>query len=147
MPLHVKRVYSPPQRDDGVRILVDRLWPRGMSREHAAIDHWFRECAPSAELRKWFGHNRAKWNGFRKRYFAELGGKEEILAPIRALAGKKRATLLFGAADIECSNAVALMQYLVAQGRGVQQQRKAPPAKAVTGARRKRPTAKRDLRK
>lgn len=112
MPLRVKRVYASPDRNDGARILVDRLWPRGVTKEDAAIDQWLRECAPSAELRKWFGHDRAKWEEFKRRYFAELASKEELLAPIRALARKRHVTLLFGASDIECNNAVALMEYL-----------------------------------
>ncbi len=112
MPFQVKRVYASPHSDDGVRILVDRVWPRGLTKQDAAIEQWLRECAPSDELRKWFGHDRARWEEFKRRYFAELGGKEELLAPIRALAKKKRVTLLFGASDVEHNNAVALMEYL-----------------------------------
>ncbi len=112
MPLQVKRVYASPHQQDGLRILVDRLWPRGLAKEAAAIDEWVRECAPSDELRKWFAHDRAKWNEFKRRYFAELRSKEELLAPIRCLANKKSVTLLFGASDTECNNAVALMEYL-----------------------------------
>ncbi|MCI0505160.1 MAG: DUF488 domain-containing protein [Gammaproteobacteria bacterium] len=112
MPIRVKRICDVPHGDDGLRILVDRLWPRGVKKEDAAIDQWLRECAPSGELRKWFGHDRTKWNEFRKRYFAELKGKDELLAPIRAASSKKRVTLLFGASDTEFNNAVALMEYL-----------------------------------
>ena len=129
MPFQVKRVYDPPHGSDGVRILVDRLWPRGLSRQAAAIDQWLRECAPSDELRRWFGHDRSRWDEFRRRYFAELAGREESLAPIRALAGEKRVTLLFGAADVECNNAVALVEYL-----GTKPPRKArAKAKTVPG--------------
>lgn len=112
MPLQAKRVYDPPQRDDGLRILVDRLWPRGLSKEKAAIDEWIRECAPSDNLRKWFKHDPARWEGFKRRYFSELKDKEELLAPIRTSAKKKRVTLLFAASDAEHNNAVALMEYL-----------------------------------
>jgi uncharacterized protein YeaO (DUF488 family) len=136
MPLQVKRVYTLPHRDDGVRILVDRLWPRGVTKEDAAIDQWLRECAPSNELRKWFGHDRTKWEEFKQSYFAELRGKEELLAPIRALA-KKRVTLLFGAADIECNNAVALMEYLNMKMTNVRRKRKPSPT-ALQRTRQKR---------
>jgi uncharacterized protein YeaO (DUF488 family) len=112
MSIQVKRVYDLPQSQDGLRILVDRLWPRGLSKQDAAIDQWLRECAPSGELRKWFGHDRARWKEFKRRYFIELKGKEELLAPLRALARKKRVTLLFGASDTECNNAVALSEFL-----------------------------------
>ena len=111
MTLQIKRVYDSPGRDDGLRILVDRLWPRGLTKQDAAIDQWIRECAPSNELRKWFAHDPAKWEEFKQRYFAELRDKEELLAPIRALSGKQRVTLLFGASDVEHNNAVALMEY------------------------------------
>lgn len=112
MPFQVKRIYDPPHSEDGLRILVDRLWPRGLSKQSAAIDQWLRASAPSDELRNWFGHDRTRWEEFKLRYFAELDGKEESLAPIRAAAREKRVTLLFGAADTECNNAVALMEYL-----------------------------------
>ena len=100
MPLQVKRAYASPHHEDGLRILVDRLWPRGLAKEAAALDEWVRECAPSDALRKWFAHDRAKWNEFKRRYFAELRSKEELLAPIRCLANKKSVTLLFGASDL-----------------------------------------------
>ena len=116
MPLLVKRVYAAPQRDDGMRILVDRLWPRGLTKQDAAIDQWLRDCAPSSELRKWFGHEQTKWEAFKQKYFAELRDREELLAPIRALAKEQKVTLLFGAADTEHNNAVALMEYLEMKG-------------------------------
>ncbi len=113
MPFQVKRVYASPYDEDGLRILVDRLWPRGLTKEDAVIDQWLRPCAPSNELRKWFAHDRARWKEFKRRYFAELKEKEELLAPIRALSKTKRVTLLFGASDIDRNNAVALMEYLI----------------------------------
>ena len=127
MPLQVKRVYAGPHRDDGLRILVDRLWPRGLTKVDAAVDQWIRECAPSDELRKWFGHDRAKWEQFKQRYFAELRGKEDLLAPIRALAKQKQVTLLFGASDIECNNAVALLEYLSTNEPSMGRRRKPTP--------------------
>ncbi len=117
MPLKVKRVYDPPAPDDGLRVLVDRLWPRGLTREAAALDQWLKACAPSDALRRWYGHDRAKWDEFRSRYFAELRGKEGELGLLRALAEKQPVTLLYGAADTGCNNAVALAEYLHAQPR------------------------------
>ena len=141
MPLQVKRVYASPHHDDGLRILVDRLWPRGLTKQDAAIDQWVRECAPSNELRKWFAHEPAKWKEFKHRYFAELGDKEELLAPIRALAEKKLVTLLFGTSDIEHNNAVALMEYLEAEKPGMGHRRKPAPNDTLQRAYQKRHTA------
>jgi len=115
MSLQIKRVYATPEPDDGLRILVDRLWPRGLAKESAAIDEWAKECAPSDDLRRWFGHDRAKWKEFKRRYFTELKSKGELLAHIRDSARKSRVTLLFGASDTECNNAVALVEYLNAK--------------------------------
>jgi uncharacterized protein YeaO (DUF488 family) len=112
MPFKIKRVYDPPAADDGWRVLVDRLWPRGLTKQAAAVDLWLREVAPSAELRTWYGHDRARWEEFRQRYGAELEGKAALLAPLRAAAQGQPVTLLFGAADTECNNAVALREYL-----------------------------------
>lgn len=109
--VQVKRAYLPPEESDGERILVDRLWPRGLRREDAAIDLWVKEVAPSAELRRWFNHEPERWDEFRRRYFAELEGNpavEELRKRVRA--GK--VTLLFGARDEEHNNAVALREYL-----------------------------------
>src|SRR5262249_41002461 len=105
MSLQIKRAYATPEPDDGRRILVDRLWPRGLAKAEAAIDEWAKESAPSDELRRWFGHDRAKWKEFKRRYFVELKSKEEVLAQIRDSARKGRVTLLFGASDTECNNA------------------------------------------
>ena len=106
--IRLKRVYDPPEPEDGTRILVDRLWPRGLSRGEAKVDQWLKEVAPSAELRRWFGHDPAKWDEFRKRYKAELARNpslEELRAMIRR---ERRVTLLFGARDVEHNNAVVL---------------------------------------
>ncbi len=108
----IKRVYEPAEATDGKRILVDRLWPRGLSKERAKVDEWLREVSPSAELRKWFGHDPAKWDEFRRRYAAELKGKEDVLDGLRAVARKGTVTLLYGAKDEEHNQAVALLGIL-----------------------------------
>jgi uncharacterized protein YeaO (DUF488 family) len=110
--LRVKRVYDTPEDSDGRRILVDRLWPRGLSREKAAVDVWLKEVAPSNELRKWYEHDPEKWEEFRRRYFAELDANETAVAELRREVGKGSATLLFGSKEAELNNAVALREYL-----------------------------------
>jgi uncharacterized protein YeaO (DUF488 family) len=111
--LRSKRAYQPPDDADGTRILVDRLWPRGLSKEKLGEVAWVREAAPSDALRKWFGHDPAKWEGFRRRYFAELDANPEGVAALRAqLSAKGRNTLLFGAREEDHNNAVALCEYL-----------------------------------
>lgn len=110
--IQIKRVYDLPARTDGLRILVDRVWPRGLSREAAALDDWMPDVAPSAALRKWFGHDPARWTAFQQRYRRELDAHPE---PIHALAARirgRRATLLFGAKDVERNQAVVLREYL-----------------------------------
>jgi uncharacterized protein YeaO (DUF488 family) len=141
MPFQVKRVYDSPQEDDGVRILVDRLWPRGLTKQAAAVDQWLRECAPSGDLRKWFGHDRERWEEFKQRYFAELRDKEALLAPVRALAADKQVTLLFAASDTECNNAVALMEYLNTKTPDKKPREKALPNGSVHGPVKKRHAA------
>jgi uncharacterized protein YeaO (DUF488 family) len=106
--IRLKRAYDSAGPDDGMRILVDRLWPRGLSRERAKVDHWLKEVAPSAKLRRWFGHDPMKWVEFRRRYETELRGNpamEELRALIRH---NRRVTLLFGARDVEHNNAAVL---------------------------------------
>jgi uncharacterized protein YeaO (DUF488 family) len=112
MGLAIKRVYEPVSATDGYRILVDRLWPRGLSKEHAAVDLWLKAIAPSTELRRWFGHAPEKWPEFRRKYFAELAGHGEELAQIRALARRRRVTLVYGARETGCNDAVAILEYL-----------------------------------
>ena len=108
--IRLKRAYDPPAPADGARILVDRLWPRGLSKERAQVDLWLKEIAPSAELRRWFGHDPAKWAEFRKRYDAELANNPS-LEELRALIRRdRRVTLLFGARDVEHNNAVVLRE-------------------------------------
>lgn len=112
MALRIKRVYEDPAGDDGLRILVDGLWPRGLSREKAALDHWFREIAPSAELRRWFAHRPERWTEFRRRYFEEIKHNPEQVAALRKAIGRRKATLLYAARDDEYNNARALREYL-----------------------------------
>lgn len=110
--IRVKRVYDPPARGDGVRFLVDRLWPRGVKRESLRLDGWLKDAAPSDELRRWFGHDPARWDEFRRRYFAELDGNPEGWRPILEAARKGNVTLLFSAREAAHNNAVALKAYL-----------------------------------
>ncbi|HEX4157654.1 MAG TPA: DUF488 domain-containing protein [Rhizomicrobium sp.] len=110
--IQVKRVYEPPEEDDGARVLVDRLWPRGLKKECAALTLWLKEIAPSEELRKWFGHDPERWTEFVHRYRAELAHNAPALARMRELAKEGRVTLLYAAHDGEHNNAVALAAYL-----------------------------------
>ena len=112
MTLQIKRAYDPPAPEDGKRILVDRLWPRGLSRDKAAIEVWLKEIAPSDELRRWFGHRAERWDEFRTRYFAELDGRPDDVARLREEMGAGRATLVYGTKDSEHSNARVLREYL-----------------------------------
>ncbi len=111
--IRIKRIYDPPGEGDGFRVLVDRLWPRGVSKDEADIDLWVRDVAPSDGLRKWFSHDPGKWEEFRKRYRKELEASEEALRRIRALEREKgTVTLLYSAKDEEHNNAVALKDVL-----------------------------------
>ena len=112
MTIHSKSIREKPARSDGRRILVDRLWPRGMSKEKAAIDFWARDISPSTELRKWYSHDPEKWDEFRRRYFAELDDNGEGVAELRAHLGKGTTTFLFGSHEAELNNATALIEYL-----------------------------------
>ncbi|MGE0081659.1 MAG: DUF488 domain-containing protein [Thiohalomonadaceae bacterium] len=114
--IDVKRVYDPSAKSDGARVLVDRVWPRGVRKEELALDAWEKDVAPSPALRTWFGHDPARWEEFRRRYFAELDRRPEALARLRALARRGRLTLLFSARDTEHNNAVALRDYLMSGG-------------------------------
>ena len=117
MPLRTRRVYEPPSDSDGHRILIDRLWPRGVSKEKAAIDYWARDIAPSNELRQWYQHDPAKWDEFRRRYFAELDANPDGVAALRveiaaADADGAAVTLVFGSREERLNNAGALCAYL-----------------------------------
>ena len=112
-PLKLKRAYEAPEAADGVRILVDRLWPRGTSKDSIRIGLWPKEIAPSHALRKWFAHDVAKWPIFRGRYFKELDGNPEAVAKLREQMRRGTVTLVYGAKDREHNQAVALAEYLV----------------------------------
>ncbi len=109
--IKIKRVYNAPT-GDGFRVLVDRLWPRGLRKDEVKIDLWAKEIAPSNELRKWFGHDPAKWNEFRERFFQELDQKVELIDQIITKAKEGDVVLLYGASDEEHNNAVALKEYI-----------------------------------
>lgn len=110
--LKLKRAYEPAAKSDGQRILIDGLWPRGIAKAKLRVDEWAKGVAPSAALRKWFGHDPAKWDEFRKRYSRELDVHPEAWRPIRSAARKGTVTLVYGARDPEHNNAVALKEYL-----------------------------------
>ena len=112
MALQIKRVYAPVEKNDGFRVLVDRLWPRGMKKETAAIDLWLKEVAPSTSLRKWFGHETAKWSDFQKRYRQELQDNTKAVDTLRQLLSKETVTLLYGAKDEQHNQAVVLQDFL-----------------------------------
>jgi uncharacterized protein YeaO (DUF488 family) len=111
--IRTKRVYLPPEKADGARVLVDRLWPRGMKKERARLDLWLKEIAPSDGLRKWYSHDPRKWTEFKKRYRAELRDKKPLLKQIKDLERKTgTVTLLFGSKEEKLNNAAALAQFL-----------------------------------
>lgn len=110
--IRVKRVYDPPSADDGTRVLVDRLWPRGISKERARIDLWLKEVAPSADLRKWYGHDPDRWEEFRRRYRAELSAKKDLILTLKEQAGHGTITLVYSSREEMRNNAVALRMYL-----------------------------------
>ena len=112
MVIKVKRIYEQPSKDDGFRILVDRLWPRGLSKAKANVDLWLKDVAPSTELRKWFAHKEERWDEFKKRYFGELGNKNELLDTILEKARSGSVTLLYSAKNDTFNNAVALVEYI-----------------------------------
>jgi uncharacterized protein YeaO (DUF488 family) len=112
MPIDLKRAYEPPAKSDGRRILVDRVWPRGIARDDLRIDAWLRDLAPSTELRKWFGHDPRKWEEFKERYARELEQRSDALDDLVAQARAGHVTLVFGAKDTEHNNAVALREHL-----------------------------------
>lgn len=109
----LKRAYEPPAVDDGARILIDRLWPRGVKKANAAIDEWMREIAPSTELRKWFGHDPKRWPEFQHRYESEIRQHPEQFERLRALARQGRITLVFSARDQAHNDAVVLKDLLL----------------------------------
>ena len=107
-----KRVYEPSEASDGTRVLVDRIWPRGLTKEHESVDVWLKDITPTAGLRTWFGHDPNRWREFQKRYFEELRANHAAVDRLTDLVSAGKVTLLFGAHDIERNNAVALADYL-----------------------------------
>ena len=114
--MQVKRIYEPPAPEDGLRVLVDRLWPRGLSRDAARVDWWHKDIAPSSGLRKWFGHDPAKWAEFRDRYRAELKGNPEAVARLAELGQCGPVTLLYAAKDERHNHALVLKAFLADRG-------------------------------
>jgi uncharacterized protein YeaO (DUF488 family) len=112
MTIEIKRVYYPCDKNDGTRILIDRLWPRGLSKAKAKVDLWLKDIAPSNDLRKWFGHDPKKWKEFKKRYIIELKNNHESLQDLKKLLKNKKVTLVYGAKDEEHNNAVVLKDFL-----------------------------------
>jgi uncharacterized protein YeaO (DUF488 family) len=110
--IKLKRAYEAASPDDGLRILVERLWPRGVSKKKAAIDLWLKVLAPSTELRQWYGHDPAKWAQFRKRYWTELQDQGDLLALLKYVAQEKTVTFVYAASDEERNSAVALKEFL-----------------------------------
>lgn len=110
--INLKRAYEPPAKSDGKRILVDRIWPRGVTKEALSLHSWAKELAPSTSLRKWFGHDPEKWNEFKRRYFQELDKQPSAVEALAAECRKGPVTLIFAAKDLQHNQAVALKQYL-----------------------------------
>lgn len=110
--MKIKRVYEKPEPEDGTRILVDRLWPRGLTKEKAQIDIWLKNIAPTTELRKWFGHDPEKWEEFKKRYLTELKNNDEQVSILKDEIKKGPVTLIYGAKDEEHNEALFLKNYL-----------------------------------
>ncbi len=108
----MKRAYEKPSHEDGKRILVERLWPRGLKKEDAKIDEWVKELAPSTELRKWYSHDPAKWTQFKQKYWNELGNKKESLLKLAKEASKGNITFVFGSKEEKLNNAAALKEYI-----------------------------------
>lgn len=111
-PIVLKRAYEPAAPEDGQRVLVDRLWPRGVSKERAAIDLWLKEIAPSTALRQWFGHEPDRWEEFQRRYHAELDANAEVVGQLRDVIRTGKTTLVYGAKDEAHNDAVVLAAYL-----------------------------------
>lgn len=117
MDIQVKRVYEPADPQDGFRVLVDRLWPRGLKKEQVQADLWLKEIAPSNELRKWSHHDPERWDEFRRRYFAELDANPEPVKRLLEAAAGRRLTLLYSARSEEQNQAVALREYLLTRAK------------------------------
>jgi uncharacterized protein YeaO (DUF488 family) len=113
MAVKLKRVYLKPEKSDGCRVLVDRLWPRGLSKQKAKVDHWLRDIAPSTALRRWYGHEPTRWAEFKRRYFAELKKEADAVKELKLLLKQHRTvTFLFSSKEEKLNNATALKTYL-----------------------------------
>jgi len=112
MKIQLKRAYKPPEKQDGTRLLVERLWPRGLTKEKAAIDEWFKDVAPSQELRKWYAHDLKKWEAFRRRYLDELRGNPEAVSRLRERVKGGPVTFVFAAKDEEHNSALILKKFI-----------------------------------
>jgi uncharacterized protein YeaO (DUF488 family) len=123
----LKRAYDPVSSSDGIRLLVERLWPRGLSKDKLKLDGWIRDVGPTTELRKWFGHDPAKWSQFRSRYFRELDSRPESWQQIASLSRGRTVTLVYSSHDEEHNNAVALREYLQAKARRRPRPRQSKP--------------------
>jgi uncharacterized protein YeaO (DUF488 family) len=110
--IQLKRAYEPPSEQEGYRVLIDRIWPRGVKKEELAVDAWLKEIAPSSDLRKWFDHDPKKWQEFCTRYKAELKDRQDVIEFLKEKSEDGVLTLVFGAKDTRYNNAVALKQYL-----------------------------------
>jgi uncharacterized protein YeaO (DUF488 family) len=117
MDVRIKRIYDEPERSDGLRVLVDRVWPRGVTKREAAVDDWLRELAPSTGLRKWFAHDPKRWFQFRRRYRVELREHALQLNALRQLAARQRVTLVYSAKNSQMNQAVVLQEVIQARGR------------------------------
>jgi len=114
MRIDLRRIYEPAEGDEGFVVLVERLWPRGVSKEAAGIDHWAKDVAPSPELRRWYGHDESKWPEFQRRYRAELEDNDEAVNELRAMMSQReRATFVFASKDVERCSAVVLREFLL----------------------------------
>jgi uncharacterized protein YeaO (DUF488 family) len=118
MAIQLKRAYEKPAKSDGFRVLIDRLWPRGVRKEDLKLDQWLRELGPSTELRKWFGHDPERWEEFRKRYFRELDSHPKEIRQLRAKMRQGPLTLVFGSKEERFNDATALKEYLGGRRRG-----------------------------
>ncbi len=115
MDLKLKRIYEPAEKDDGFRVLVDRLWPRGLNKENAAFDHWLKAIAPSAELRKWFNHEATKWKEFQKKYKKELEANKEAVSELKKYLAKGNVTLLYAAKDEAHNQAIVIKDFVLSR--------------------------------
>jgi uncharacterized protein YeaO (DUF488 family) len=122
--VQIKRIHEAPCAQDGFRVLVDRLWPRGISKERAALNEWRADLAPSTALRKWFAHDPRRWPQFRQRYRAELRAHAALLQPLRERAAQQRVTLLYAARDLRINHALVLRNVLRAAAPGAKRARK-----------------------